>query len=72
MIRLFRIFRVGILCSSSWIRPRGQIQPQMVRPRMTPNSARMPITYQGAVCPAAFSAFCREPRGQLAMAPGQE
>ena len=36
VVRDLRIFGVGILCSSSWISPRGQSQPQIVRPRITP------------------------------------
>ena len=48
VIRLLRIFGTGILWSSSWIRPIGHSQPQIVRPSTTPKSMIIPSTYQPA------------------------
>ena len=42
--RLFFILGVGILYSSSWIRPKGHSQPQIVLSRVRPKIMMMPST----------------------------
>ena len=68
----FLIFFPGILYSSSWMSPKGQKKPQISRPRARPSSSKIPTMYKGSLLGMALRAFCREPRGQAATAPGQE
>ena len=74
-----RNLSVGILESKSWRKPKGQSQPQMNRPKTTPDKPIQPTTYSPRLRRRADTCSRREPRefwsapsGQAVTALGQE
>ena len=54
------------------MRPKGHRNAQMARPSKTPNKRRTPTIYKGSRNLMLPNAPWRVPRGQAAIAPGQE
>ena len=69
---LFRNFSDGILFSKSCTNPNGHKNAQIARPNNTPNKIKTPTIYKGSLNLTSPSAVWKLPRGQAAMAPGQE